>query len=65
MEMEAKGLSCSGEEMQPHHSHMFDKISLEVVECQVQDVATSAEALFYQKSRYTRRLVSYTNHHIL
>ena len=44
METEAKDLSCSGEEMQPHHSHLFDKLSLEVAECQVQYVATSVEA---------------------
>ena len=44
MEMKAKYLSFSGEEMQPHHSHMFDKISLEEAKCQVQDVATSVEA---------------------
>ena len=42
--MEAKGFSCSGEEMQPHLSHMFDKLSLEAAECQVQKVETSAEA---------------------
>ena len=44
MEMEAKDLSCSDDEMKPHHSHMFDKISLETIECQVQDVATSVGA---------------------
>ena len=47
MEMEAKYLSCSGEEMHPHHSHMSNKISLEEEKCQVQDVATSAKALCY------------------
>ena len=47
--MEAKDIYCSGEEMQPHHSHMFDKLSLEVAEYQVQNVATSVEALCYQK----------------
>jgi hypothetical protein len=50
MEMEAKDLSCSGEEMQPHHSHMFDKTSLEATKCQVEDVATSAEDLCYRQS---------------
>ena len=44
METRAKDLSCSGEEMQLHNSHKFDKRSLEEAECQVQDVATSAEA---------------------
>lgn len=43
MEMEAKDLSFSGEEMQPHLSHKFDKLSLEATKCQVQDVETSVE----------------------
>ena len=47
MEKEAKDLSCSSEEVQPHHSHMFDKLSLEAAEYQVQNVATSVEALYY------------------
>ena len=43
MEMEAKEISCSSEEMQPHHSYMFDKLSFEEAECQVQNVVTSME----------------------
>ena len=44
METKAKDLSCFGEEMQPHHSHKFDKLSLEAIEYQVHDVETNAEA---------------------
>ena len=40
----AKDLSCSSEEMHPHHSHVFDKIYLEATKYLVQDVATSVEA---------------------
>ena len=50
MGMEAKDLSFSGEGMQPHHSHMSDRMSLEEAKFLVQDVATSAEALCYQQS---------------
>ena len=44
MEMEAKYLSFFNEEMKTHHLHMFDKLSLEVTEYLVQNVATSVEA---------------------
>ena len=44
METEAKYLSYSDEEMQPHHLHVFDKLSLEEAKCQVQDVENGAEA---------------------
>ena len=50
METEANDLSCFDEGMQPHHSHMFDKISLEATDCQVQDVATSAKDFYYRQS---------------
>ena len=32
------------EEKKPHHSHMFDRKYFEVIECLVQDEATSVEA---------------------
>ena len=48
--MEAKELSCFDGVMQPHHSHMSDKISLEEAKSQVLDVATSVEALCYRES---------------
>ena len=43
METEAKDISCFIEEMQPHHSYMFDRKSPEVTKYPVQNVATNVD----------------------
>ena len=49
MEIEAKDLSCSDEEMQPHHLHMFDKLTPEVAEYNLENVETNVElSCYYQ-----------------
>ena len=50
MEMKAKVLSYFDGGMQPHHSHMFDKISPKEAKSRVLDVVTNAEALCYLQS---------------
>ena len=41
METKARDLYFFNEEMQPHHLHMFDKLSPEVIEYLVQNAAST------------------------